>query len=237
MHTESPSVSVISYTSSPELTVAIAANTCYSYDVSLENPPTSEDIERIIKSCIKSGHLSILEHANFTFQVEGISRVLTHQLVRHRLASYSQQSQRYVTLNNSEFIVPQSINDNPDAITLYGEMIRSIVSGYFRLIDMGIPPEDARYLLPQGTNTRITITMNARELRHFFQQRCCNRAQLEIRKLAIEMYKSCIRISPLLFIGCGPICRNQPCQEGKFSCKKQDEVIKIFNEIDSGVIQ
>ena len=133
------------------------------------------------------GHHSVIEHAVFTFSVEGVSRALTHQLVRHRVASFSQQSQRYVSMDSATYVTPHTIEGNADAEKLFDSVMDDIWDAYKKLEGMGIPAEDARYLLPNGCTTNITITMNARELLHFFSLRCCNRAQWEIREMADQM--------------------------------------------------
>ena len=158
------------------------------------------------------GHHSVIEHAVFTFSVEGVSRALTHQLVRHRVASYSQQSQRYVSMKEPSYVTPHTVQDDPEALKVFED------TG--KLESMGIPAEDARYLLPNGCTTNITITMNARELLHFFSLRCCNRAQWEIREMADRMLELCREVSPVIFRDAGPPCVRGPCPEGKLSCGK-----------------
>ena len=166
------------------------------------------------------GHLSVVEHAVFTFSVEGVSRALTHQLVRHRIASFSQQSQRYVSLKEPTFVTPPTVKGNPEAERAFSETMDAIWDAYRRLEDMGIPAEDARYLLPNGCTTNITVTMNARELLHLFSLRCCSRAQWEIREMAERMLELCREVSPVIFKDAGPPCVRGPCPEGKLSCGK-----------------
>ena len=164
------------------------------------------------------GHHSVLEHAVFTFSVEGVSRALTHQLVRHRVASYSQQSQRYVSMREPTFVTPHTVEGNEEASKVFEETMAAIWEAYGKLESMGIPAEDARYLLPNGCTTNITITMNARELLHFFSLRCCNRAQWEIREMADRMLELCMEVSPVIFREAGPPCMRGPCPEGKLTC-------------------
>lgn len=193
-----------------------------------------EDVDlKPLKSAVASGHESILEHAVYTFEVKGVSRALTHQLVRHRIASYSQQSQRYVKMKDFEYIMPSSIKDNTDLLwegsildglnnnTVEWEcklLMDQIYRMYSRLIEVGIPEEDARYILPNATCTNIIVTMNARELLHFFSLRCCERAQWEIRALANRMLRICKEVSPTIFANAGPTCvREEVCRERR-SC-------------------
>ena len=174
-----------------------------------------------LKASLRSGHESILEHAVFTFEIKGVSRALTHQLVRHRLASYSQQSQRYVGMENFSYIVPQSIRNNPDALDDYIKLMGRLTELYVELVSddgYGIPEEDARYILPNACTTNIIVTMNARELLHFFSLRCCKRAQWEIRELANRMRIICMVVSPTIFEDAGPRCEQLGyCPESK-SC-------------------
>jgi thymidylate synthase (FAD) len=158
----------------------------------------------------------VLEHAVFTFRVEGVSRVTLAQLTRHRLASFSVQSQRYVKLEDPELVVPDSIRTSAFAAEAESSM-RYMLNLYHRMVEAGIPAEDARYITPQAVPTSLIVTMNARELRHFFSLRCCNRAQWEIRKLADEMLKLCRKAAPTLFENAGPGCIRGNCPE-KRSC-------------------
>jgi thymidylate synthase (FAD) len=179
-----------------------------------------EDPERVLSKIVGMGHHSVVEHAVFTFSVEGVSRALTHQLVRHRIASFSQQSQRYVPLNEPTYVIPDTIKADPGAAKTYKDMMNGIWKTYQKMIEAGIPAEDARYVLPNGCTTNITITMNARELLHFFTLRCCTRAQWEIRDLADRMLEICRDVSPVIFRNAGPPCIRGPCTEGKLSCGK-----------------
>ncbi|MEM3578107.1 MAG: FAD-dependent thymidylate synthase [Candidatus Bathyarchaeia archaeon] len=173
--------------------------------------------KRIIERVTGYGHMSVIEHASFTFSIEGVSRAMTHQLVRHRLASYTQQSQRYVAYDTLEkFVTPPNIAKNDAAKRVFDDVLEKISEAYRKLLDMGIPKEDARFILPNAAKTNIIVTMNARELRHFFNLRCCNRAQWEIREVAIEMLKQARKAAPALFENAGPTCVELGyCPEGK----------------------
>ncbi len=196
---------------------AAAGNSCYSERPSAE---IVEDIdsEKVLSRIVGMGHHSVIEHAVFTFSVEGVSRALTHQLVRHRMASFSQQSQRYVSMDDASYVTPHTIEGNEDALRLYESVMDDIWKAYGKLEEMGIPAEDARYLLPNGCTSNITLTMNARELVHFFSLRCCNRAQWEIREMADHMLRICKEQSPVIFRNAGPPCIRGPCPEGKKTC-------------------
>ena len=215
-------VNLIKYTQEPEKTVAVAARLCYSpvgVD-DLMNELSDESVEKLVKFVIKSGHLSTTEHINFTFAIEGVSRALTHQLVRHRIASYNQQSQRYVKFkDNFEYILPPSIEKDKDSRKKFEDLISDIHSLYKELLASGIEAEDARYILPNASETKIIVTMDGRELLHLFTVRCCNRAQWEIRELATKMLKLVKKVAPLVFEKAGPNCLRGSCQEGKFKCE------------------
>ncbi len=176
-----------------------------------------ETAKQIIKRVTGYGHTSIIEHASFTFSIEEASRAMTHQLVRHRIASYTQQSQRYVTYGTLEnYVTPQNITDNAEAKKIFEETLEKISETYQKLLKMDIPKEDARFILPNAAKTNIIVTMNARELRHFFNVRCCTRAQWEIRAAAMEMLKQARNVAPALFGNSGPTCVEMGyCPEGK----------------------
>jgi thymidylate synthase (FAD) len=214
-------VNLIRYTREPEKTVAVAARLCYSpvgVDELLDELD-DEKAEKLVRFVIKSGHLSTTEHISFTFAVEGVSRALTHQLVRHRIASYNQQSQRYVKFDeNFDYITPHSIEEKKECKEKFDKLISNIHNLYRELVDMGIEPEDARYVLPNAAETKIIVSMNGRELLHFFTVRCCNRAQWEIRELATRMLKLVKKVAPVVFEKAGPNCLRGPCPEGKFQC-------------------
>ena len=230
-------VSLLRQTADPELAVALAARLCYSPDGigDLERGTGSEGAAALIRRILKLGHLSVLEHAVFSFGVEGISRAASHQLVRHRVASYSQQSQRYVAADEEfEHVVPPSIAARPELSGAFARAMRDAGKRYRELIARGIPAEDARFVLPNAAATRIIVTMNARELRHFFTLRCCLRAQWEIRGLAERMLGLCRCAAPVLFEGCGPACLSGACPEGKLSCGRIREVRSAYRAWPAG---
>ena len=210
-------VRLLVHTPDADRICAAAAHSCYSEDSAADLLETV-DPAKMLRHVIGMGHHSVIEHAVFTFSVEGVSRALTHQLVRHRIASFSQQSQRYVRLSEPTYVVPETVKRDPEAMKVYEETMDGIWDSYSKLIGMGIPAEDARYVLPNGCTTNITITMNARELLHFFSMRCCNRAQWEIREMADEMLRLCKEVSPVIFSDAGPACIRGPCPEGKKTC-------------------
>jgi thymidylate synthase (FAD) len=215
-------VKLIKYTPDPVKTVAVAARLCYSPvggEELFENL-SDEDARKLVRFVVKSGHLSTTEHISFTFSVEGVSRALTHQLVRHRLASYNQQSQRYVKFfGNYNYITPPDIKNNPKVSEKFDKMMSGIHSFYEEMLAAGVEAEDARYILPNASETKIIVTMNGRELLHFFTVRCCNRAQWEIKNLAIEMLKAVKEVCSVVFEKSGPNCLRGPCPEGKFQCE------------------
>lgn len=215
-------VKLLSYTPEPEKVVALAAKLCYSEvsPVELYQNITDDQIKNLIGIVTKNGHLSTLEHATFTFLVSEISRACTHQLVRHRMASYNQQSQRYVKFSDetSKNVVPNSINENEKAAEMFNDAMHSCNQIYSNLLDLGIPAEDARYVLPNSFESNIIVTMNARELTHFFSVRCCNRSQWEIRGLAWQMLNIVREIAPNIFKNAGPSCIRNGCSEGSMSC-------------------
>ncbi|MFO7929586.1 MAG: FAD-dependent thymidylate synthase [Candidatus Humimicrobiaceae bacterium] len=214
-------VKLLRHTSEPEKMVALAARLCYS-PVGIEQlsgEMDAEEIDKLVKFVIKSGHLSTTEHISFTFAIEGVSRALTHQLVRHRLASYNQQSQRYVEFKDRlDYVTPASIKNDEKLNKKYEDMLDNIHAFYKQMLQSGIEAEDARYIFPNAAETKIIVTMNGRELLHFFTVRCCNRAQWEIRDLATKMLKLVKKVSPVVFLNAGPNCLRDPCPEGKFTC-------------------
>ncbi|MFW0884169.1 FAD-dependent thymidylate synthase [Candidatus Acidulodesulfobacterium sp. H_13] len=224
-------VKLINYTSKPEVTIAIAARLCYSsYGIAKiesyfdEGEKGLEKARKLIKKIRSSGHESVLEHSNFTFGVENLSRSASHQLVRHRIASYSQRSQRYVKETKPKYVIPDSIAENSEFLERYDKAISDIFSLYGYFLENNVPAEDARYILPNATETQLIFTMNARELLHFFRLRGCERAQWEIRRVAREMFKLVSPIAPSVFIGAGPACVTGNCSEGEFSCGKPSEI-------------
>jgi len=200
-------VKLINYTPEPEKTVAAAAYTCHSKECAVINEMSKEKIRKIIRATRSSGHHSVMEHASFTFAVDGISRSCTHQLVRHRIASFSQQSQRYVNLSRAGCVIPKTVEKNAKTKKIFEKIVKDVWDTYNKLVENGIPDEDARYVLPNAAKTSIVVTMNARELYHFFSLRCCNRAQWEIRNMANKMLKQVKRVAPVLFEEAGPMCK------------------------------
>ncbi|HAV42510.1 TPA: FAD-dependent thymidylate synthase [bacterium] len=213
-------VELIRFTEEPELVVALAAKLCYSAaDIDrLKEKVDKEEVGRFIDKLLNLGHTSPFEHASFTFGIEGISRVTSHQLVRHRIASYSQQSQRYVKLEGFSYIIPPEISKDEKLKREFEEAMEGLQTLYVRLIENGVSPEDARYVLPGGCETKLMVTMNARELFHFFSLRCCNRAQWEIREMADLMLERVKGVVPYIFKEAGPPCIKGSCPEGKMSC-------------------
>lgn len=250
-------VKLIAHTPEPEKLVAAAAKLCYSQagaDEIMEDL-TPENVDKFLNRLMDMGHASPIEHAAFSFAIEGVSRALTHQLVRHRMASYSQKSQRYVTEGQFSYVLPPEIAVVPEAKEAFIQAMEQAQSAYDslaekliarhkqELIDGGMDEkraasaaekqgiEDARYVLPNACETKIVVTMNVRELLHFFNQRCCNRAQWEIRRCAVEMLRECRAVAPVLFKHAGPRCLNGPCPEGPMTCGKMTEVRAFFAEI------
>ncbi len=250
-------VKLIQYTPDPEKVVAAAAKLCYSpvgVDEITENL-TDEKAGKFVGMLMNLGHQSPLEHISFTFGIEGVSRVLTHQLVRHRIASYSQQSQRYVKLEQFEYIIPPEIKGIPEAKKVfidamkkdqeaYDQLYEILISKHYKnLVEGGMSEkqgkkqaekkaiEDARFVFPNACETKIVVTMNARTLIHFFKHRCCNRAQWEIRDLATEMLKQLKKVSPNIFSKCGPNCIDGACPEGNMTCGEILEVREMFKKL------
>ena len=214
-------VKLLRYTPEPEKTVAMSARLCYSPigAAQLEEKITDEQAAKLVRKLVEMGHFSTLEHVTFTFAIEGVSRVLTHQLVRHRIASYSQQSQRYVNEHDFETILPLSIAARPAEREKFEKLMSEIRNLYTEWTEMGIPAEDARYILPNAAETKIVVTMNVRSLYNFFRLRCCTRAQWEIRALAEKMLAEVKEVAPVLFEKAGPSCVTDGiCTEGAMTC-------------------
>ena len=237
-------VKILSHTPNPELVVASAAKLCYS-PVGVEEIQeklTEENIEKFVSMLASIGHHSPLEHCTFTFAIEGISRACSHQLVRHRIASYSQQSQRYVKMDDFKYIIPEQIEKYKDTKTIFENAMKDIKRYYDHLVDIleedyinnGMSKkdankkaiEDARYVLPNACETKIVFTMNVRTLMNFFSHRCCDRSQKEIRDLANEMLKQVKEIAPTIFKKAGEPCLRGKCPEGAMSCGKIKSKIK-----------
>jgi len=224
---------LLTFTPDPEQTVAAAARLCYSaatIDSLVEK--SRSDREALLKKILEMGHFSVLEHVSFSFGVEGISRACSHQLVRHRLASYSQQSQRYVS-HKERFtaVTPPSIAADEALRERFERLLDDIHAAYSEFLAAGVPAEDARFVLPNAAETKIVVTMNARELHHFFDLRCCRRAQWEIQELAREMLREVRKAAPLLFASAGPGCVRGRCPEGKMTCGQAAEVREEFSRL------
>ncbi len=223
-------VTLLEYTPDPERVVAMAARLCYSASgaAKLAERLSDAKVKEMVQKIVAMGHASCLEHASFTFGIEGVSRVLTHQLVRHRIASYDQQSQRYVAAHGFQYITPPTIAAQPEAQAKYDALMQQIRETYDELTAMGVPKEDARYVLANAAETKILVTMNARTLLHFFNLRCCNRAQWEIRAMAYEMLRLVKQVAPTLFHNAGASCVNTGrCPEGSMTCGKFAEMQKL----------
>ena len=213
-------VKLVGYTSDPEKLPAMAATLTHS-KTKPENLDKISEKEQsaVLEQVLKLGHTSVIEHASFTFAISDVSRSLTHQLVRHRIASYSQQSQRYVNLNEPTYVIPPSIGKNKRTKKAYEETMGVIWDHYNKLLELKIPAEDARYVLPNGTCTNIMVTMNARSLLNFFELRCCLHAQWEIRLLANKMLQEVKKVAPIIFKNAGPSCKTKRvCPEKKKNC-------------------
>ncbi len=216
-------VILLAYTPQPDALVAAAARICYK-DVTASDLLKGEEenlSRKLIADLFKSGHMSTFEHVNFTFGIDGLSRVASHQLVRHRVASFSQQSQRYVkmTADPEAVVIPDTIKNNPEALKIFSSAVEISQKAYSDLVNLGISKEDARFILPHGHSTRLVMTMNARELHHFFNLRLCRRAQWEIHELARKMLILCREKAPVLFEKAGPACIFGACCEAR-SCGK-----------------
>lgn len=201
-------VELVAYTKDCEKIIAAASKLTLSKKSFEEiwNTLGEEEIESWIKETVIRWHFSPWEHCVYTFYIQGVSRVLTHQLVRHRIASYSQHSQRYRAVQDLDFVIPDKVQKNPEAKESVTELLSKIREAYMHLINKGVPFEDARYVLPQAITTKILVTMNARELMHFFSLRMCTRAQLEIRRLAWKMWEKVYGIHPRIWKWAGPRC-------------------------------
>lgn len=225
-------VKLIAHTPEPDKVVSMAAKLCYSH-VGVEEMSekmTNQEVDKFLSMLMSLGHESPVEHTSFTFAIEGISRACSHQLVRHRMASYSQQSQRYVKLSQFEYIIPPTIESDEKLKQIYVQAMDRAQSDYNTIVAELIKNgrtekeaiEDARYVFPNACETKIVVTMNARSLFNFFEHRCCERAQWEIRELAYKMLEECKKSAPILFRKCGPSCYKGSCKEGKMSCKKPE---------------
>ncbi|MCT4594801.1 MAG: FAD-dependent thymidylate synthase [Anaeromicrobium sp.] len=250
-------VKLIQYTNEPEKVVATAAKLCYSPSGvdEIQKGLDDEKVEKFISLLMGLGHESPIEHINFTFAAEGVSRVLTHQLVRHRIASYSQQSQRYVKLDQFDYIIPPSIKGIKEAEDKFIKAMEDDQKTYDELVEIlqkkhmdrflkdGVSKkkaknmaekkaiEDSRYVFPNACETKIVFTMNARTLMNFFHHRCCERAQWEIREMATRMLREVRKVAPSIFKYAGPNCLKGTCPEGTMTCGNMKSVIEKFKNI------
>jgi len=213
-------VKLIGFTPNPEKLPAMAAKLTHSKTKPEELDKSSDkELKAILEHVVGLGHTSVIEHTCFTFAISDVSRSLTHQLVRHRIASYAQQSQRYVNLNEPSYVTPPKIEKDRKLNKAYEEIMDNIWKEYNTLLELGIPAEDARYVLPNAAHTNIIVTMNARSLMNFFELRCCLHAQWEIRHLANKMLKEVKKVAPTIFKKAGPACKTKNvCPENKKDC-------------------
>jgi len=213
-------VKLIGFTPNPEKIPAMAAKLTHSKTKPEDLDKTSDkELKAILEQVTSLGHTSVIEHTNFTFAISDVSRSLTHQLVRHRIASYAQQSQRYVDFKEPNYVTPPKIAKNKQMKKAYDDTMKTIWEQYSNLLDMGIPAEDSRFVLPNAACTNIMVTMNARSLLNFFELRCCQHAQWEIRQLANKMLKEVKKVAPTIFRNAGPVCKTKNiCPENKKDC-------------------
>ena len=216
-------VELLSHTADPEQNVVAAIRQCYASVGARElKEKTTEEVKnRLIKQVIESGHTSTLEHATFTFAIDGVSRVTEIHLIRHRIASFSIQSGRYVKRGDAAYRVPPKIRALGDKklFEKYLKHLDNTQELYNELMDNGIPAEDARYCQPQSVQVKIVMSMNARELLHFFSIRSCTRAQWEIREIAKQMLDLVKKVAPIIFENAGPPCiAEKMCDQGKLNC-------------------
>ena len=213
-------VQLLAHTPAPEQLVAASARLCYSAASIADLAAIEADKAAEFIGKLPEAHQSPFEHVSFTFGIEGVSRAMLAQITRHRIASFSVQSQRYVNMDEFGYVIPPSIAANQDALDEYEHFMDRAGLVYTYLRSSGIPAEDARFVLPNACETRIIVTMNARELLHFFSLRCCKRAQWEIRAVADEMLRLCKEVAPEIFAKAGPGCVRGHCPEGKMGCKE-----------------
>ena len=247
-------VFLLAHTPCPEHTIASAAKLCYSNTKASELAEnlTNEKAASFIEMLSKIGHESPIEHASFTFGIEGVSRSLLAQITRHRMASFSVKSQRYVREGSFEYVTPPEIAEIPEALEIYQEIMAEDQKKYDALAEILKKKhintfiaegkdqktaeklaekkaiEDARFVLPNSCETQMVMTMNARSLMNFFRIRCCKRAQWEIQEIANQMLALVTEVAPNLFKNAGPSCLNGPCSEGKMSCGKANEVREFY---------
>lgn len=196
-------VRLLWYTPNPEIMVALAMRRCYNskpieeLEKELQIRPGYE--KELISKAIRDKTFDVIEHAVFMFEIEEVSRICTHQLVRHRIASYDQESQRFSAVEKEDFIIPNSIHSNPEALAVYQSVLKSSIEAFKKLKELEVPKEDARFVLPQSIGTKLVITANARSLMHFFFLRMASQAQWEIRELAELMLGECRKVAPTIF--------------------------------------
>ncbi len=223
-------VILLEHTPEPERLVAAAARLCYSDKAADEllQDFTPDKVSAFVRKLVSLGHESPMEHVNFTFAIAGISRACSHQLVRHRIgASYSQKSQRYVKEKQFEYVTPPKIAAKPELAAKFEQAMIDMQHVYEQLLAAGVPAEDARFVLPNAASTSLVLTMNVRSLWHFFELRCCQRAQWEIRALANAMLAEVRQVAPLLFEKAGPTCESMGiCFEGAMSCGRCANVLE-----------
>ena len=244
-------VTLLSYTPNPERVIAAAAKLCYAANTTasdLYDGLTDEKAADFVEMLATLGHESPIEHVCFTFGIEGVSRAFLAQITRHRIASYSVQSQRYVKKDGFVYITPPEVLNTPEALEVYEATMRADLEAYNRLTEILQKKhykaflaegktekqaksmaekkaiEDARFVLPNACDTQMIVTMNARSLYNFFRHRCCNRAQWEIRDCADEMLRLVCEVAPTLFKSAGPACYKKACPEGKMTCGKALEM-------------
>lgn len=225
---------LVRHTAQPQELVALSARLCTSGDdiERLIDSVETRDQKRLIFTLAEQGHMSTFEHASFSFLIEGVSRTLLAEITRHRIASFSVQSQRYVSMKSDDtfdYVLPPAIEAlGGEAVQTFHEQMQTMQGWYNEWADaLGAGEggnENARFVLPGACATRMMVTMNARELLHFFSLRCCNRAQWEIRGLAWEMLGQAAEVAPYLFAKAGPGCVSGACPEGRQSCGKTNEV-------------
>lgn len=250
-------VTLLGHTPAPERIVAAAAKLCYSpssIDILMDGL-TDEKAAGFVEMLGEIGHESPIEHASFTFGIEGISRSCLAQITRHRLASYSVQSQRYVREKKMDYVLPPQIAENEEALAIYEEAMEHAAQSYTKITELLMEKnkaqlmaqgqdektasknaekksiEDARFVLPNAAETKMVVTMNARSLHNFFSLRCCNRAQWEIREVACQMLALVCQVSPHLFAQAGPSCVRGGCKEGKMTCGKAAEVREYIKDL------
>ena len=250
-------VFLLAHTPNPEYTVAAAAKLCYSSSniAGLTDNLTDEKAASFVEMLSEIGHESPIEHASFTFGIEGVSRSLLAQITRHRMASFSVKSQRYVREGSFEYVTPPEIAADPEALAIYDEIMAEDQRKYDRLTEIlknkhiktflaegkdektaermaeKKAIEDARFVLPNSCETQMVMTMNARSLHNFFKHRCCARAQWEIQDVSNQMLELVCNVAPNLCKNAGPSCLNGPCPEGKMSCGRAKEMKEYYKEL------